>query len=87
LFFIWVEKANWTKFLASKYWDIQAKEYQNNFIPIIYCINEFKVNRKIDLEEFVIKIYVPEGKEIKFSKSVLNDLASAIETILIEHLQ
>jgi hypothetical protein len=64
LFFIWVEKENWTKFLASRYWDVQAKEYQNNIINIIYCINEFKINRKIDLEEFVIKLYVPEGKEI-----------------------
>jgi len=87
LFFIWVEKANWTKFLASRYWDIQAKEYQNNFIAILCCIDEFKVNRKIDLEEFVIKLYVPEKKEIEFSKSVISDLASAIEIILIEYLQ
>jgi hypothetical protein len=87
LFFIWVKKANWTKFLASRYWDIQAKEYQNNFIAILCCIDEFKVNREIDLEEFVIKLYVPEKKEIKFSKSVLSDLASATEIILIEYLQ
>ncbi len=87
LFFIWVEKANWTKFLASRYWDIQAKEYQNNFIAILYYIDEFKVNRKIDIEEFVIKLYVPEKKEIEFSKSVISDLASAIEIILIEYLQ
>jgi len=87
LFFIWVEKANWTKFLASNYWDNQAKECQENFITLLYCIDEYKINRKIDMEEFVIKLYTPKKKEVKFSKSLLNDLASAIETILIEYLQ
>jgi len=87
LFFIWVEKANWTKFLAADYWDNQAKEYQNNFIAILYCIDEYKINKKIDMEEFVIKLHTPKKKEVKFSKSLLNDLASAIETILIEYLQ
>lgn len=87
LFFIWVEKANWTKFLATNYWDNQAKEYQENFITLLYCIDEYKINRKIDMEEFVIKLYTPKKKEVKFSKSLLNDLTSAIETILIEYLQ
>ena len=87
LFFIWVEKANWTKFLATNYWDNQAKEYQENFITLLYCIDEYKINRKIDMEEFVIKLYPPKKKEVKFSKSLLNDLASTIETILIEYLQ
>jgi len=87
LFLIWVGKVNWTKIPIWEYLTVFAEEYQNKFIDILYCFNEFEVNKKIKIEELVHKLYGNKIEKMESSKEVFDDLITVADVILLKYLK
>lgn len=87
LFLTWVEKVNWTKIPIREYLTVFAKEYQNKFIDILYCIDEFEVNKKIKIKELVHKLYGTKIEKMESSKEVFDDLITVADVILLKYLK
>lgn len=87
LFLTWVEKVNWTKIPIWEYLTVFAEEYQNKFIDILYCFNEFEVNKKIKIEELVHKLYGNKIEKMESSKEVFHDLITVADVILLKYLK
>jgi len=87
LFLTWVEKANWTKVPIWEYLTVFAEEYQNKFIDILYCFNEFEVNKKIKIEELVHKLYGNKIEEMESPQEVFDDIVTAVDVVLLKYLK